>query len=218
VEHPCHQCGAIVADGVAFCSQCKAPQIRVLTYEPPVVFSSAEQPTTLESVHGVAAPGRVQWSHAIPAAALAGVITAIAMLLPLGMFGLEMVVAGGLAVLFYRRRTPLEELTPTMGARIGAVSGLFGFSILLLLTGIMTLLSPDRIQLRQSVEMALEQAASRSSDPQTQQAMEFFKTTQGMAVVVIFGVIIMLMIFLAMSSLGGLLGAVLLRRREQGKP
>jgi hypothetical protein len=105
-----------------------------------------------------------------------------------------------------------------MGARIGAVSGLFGFSILLLLTGIMTLLSPDRIQLRQSVEMALEQAASRSSDPQTQQAMEFFKTTQGMAVVVIFGVIIMLMIFLAMSSLGGLLGAVLLRRREQGKP
>jgi hypothetical protein len=217
VEHPCQQCGAIVADGVAFCSQCKAPQIRVLTYEPPAAYSSGEHALAPESVRALVSPGRVQWSHAVPAAALAGAITAVAMLLPLGLFGLEMVAAGALAVLFYRRRTPLGELTPGMGARIGAASGLFGFGLLLLLTGIGTLLFPNRSQLRQTMEAALEQAAARSSDPQAQQALAYFKTPEGMALVIALGVGVMLMIFLAMSSLGGMLGAVVLRRRERGK-
>ena len=53
------------------------------------------------------------------------------MLFPLGAFGLGMILAGFLAVVFYHWRNPGSTLTPGMGARLGAISGLFGFMMFL---------------------------------------------------------------------------------------
>ncbi len=60
----------------------------------------------------------------------------------------------------------------------------------------------------------IEQAAARNSDPQAQQALEFFKSPDGIALLLTTALIGTLMAFVIFSGLGGALGAALLRRKE----
>jgi len=70
-------------------------------------------------------------------------------------------------------------------------------------------------QIREKVIELIEQTAARNPDPQAQQAMEFFKTPQGIALLVASALVGTLIAFVVFSGLGGALGATLLRRREQ---
>ena len=155
----------------------------------------------------------IQWSQALPAAALAGLV-AILMIIPLGAFGLGMLAVGALSVLLYRRRNPAANLTPGMGARLGAVSGALGFGIFAILTSVEMLAFRSGGQLRAALLEAVQQSAARSSDPQAQQLLEYLKTPQGLALVMVLGLIVMFVAFLVFSSLGGALGAALLRRKD----
>ena len=155
----------------------------------------------------------IQWSLALPAAALAGLV-AILMIIPLGAFGLGMLAVGALSVLLYRRRNPAANLTPGMGARLGAVSGALGFGIFAILTSVEMLVFRSGGQLRAALLEAVQQSAARSSDPQAQQLLEYLKTPQGLALVMVLGLIVMFVAFLVFSSLGGALGAALLRRKD----
>src|SRR5574340_280392 len=131
MDHGCHKCGARVEDGVAFCPQCGAPQIRVSalehTSEPlpseapgasalaqPAAPQAGPQPSAVP-----AGPATLQWGQAVPAAASAGV----------------------LVVVLYRRRFPTGTLTPRLGAKVGAVAGLFGFGAFTVLMSIQLLLT-----------------------------------------------------------------------------
>src|SRR5207248_6444719 len=126
VEHPCHQCGAAVEDGTAFCPQCNAPQIRVMTGG--TVLAPSE-PVPLPGYQPLS-PGTIHWAWGFRAAALAVVIAAIPLTLLVGApIGLSMLVAGFVSVMIYRRRFPLP-LTAGMGVRLGAASGAIGFGIL----------------------------------------------------------------------------------------
>jgi hypothetical protein len=212
VEHPCHKCGAAVEDGTAFCPQCNAPQIRVGPGE-----TDAEVRSLAESLSHPLPGGRaaLEWSQALPAAGFAGVIAALLMFIPLGAFGLGMTAGGILAVLFYRRRIPAAQITPAMGARLGAVSGALGFAVFAIFTAVAVLVFHSGGQLRAELLEAIQQSAARSSEPQAQQVLEYLKSPPGLALMMGLGLALMFLIFLILSSLGGALGAVLLRRKDR---
>lgn len=211
MEHPCYQCTAPVEDGTAFCPHCGAAQIRVASEE---VRQSGE-PVEVLAPLGAVAPAGIQWSQALPAAGLAGLIAAGLMFIPLGAFGLGMISAGVLAVLFYRRRNPRGSLSPGMGARLGAVSGVLGFGIFAVFTAIEMLVFHSGGQLRAALLEAIEQQALHTSEPQAQQYLTYLKSPPGLALVMALGLVAMFFIFLIFSSLGGTLAAALLRRRER---
>jgi hypothetical protein len=214
VEHPCHRCGAAVDDGVPFCPQCNAPQIRVAGADATTHLGTEIAPAP-SAYPGSSPASTIQWSQALPATALGGLIAAMAMSIPLGAFGLGMLAAGALSVVFYRRRNPAAQLTPAMGARLGAVSGALGFGIFAILISIEVVVFRAGEDLRKTLLEAVRQSAARSPDPQAQQMLEYLKTPQGLALVMVLGLIVMFLIFLIFSSLGGAVGAALLRRKDR---
>ena len=154
----------------------------------------------------------IYWPPALASAARAGVIAAILMIIPLGAsVGLGMLAAGFLSVLFYRRRVPNANPGPGTGARLGAVSGALAFVFF----GLLTALFRAGSEFRSALGQAVEQAAARNSDPQAQQLFEYLKTPQGLDLVLIMGVIMMLIVFLMVSSLGGAIGAAMLHRKDR---
>ena len=217
MEHSCYRCGAAVDEGILFCQQCNAPQIRVAAGEaitipaidPELGIKSPESYTNTPQITAL------QWSYALPAAALAGLIAAVMMLIPVGAFGLGMLASGALAVMFYRRRNPVANVTPGMGARLGALSGALGFGIFAIFTAIEMLIFRSGGQLRDALLQAIQQSAARSSDPQAQQVLEYLKSPQGLALMMVLGFIMMGLAFLIFSSLGGALAAALMRRKDR---
>jgi len=217
VEHSCYQCGAAVDEGIAFCPQCNAPQIRVAVGDAitsPTIDSGLEiKPSG--SYTNTSQITALQWSYALPSAALAGLIAAVMMLIPGGAFGLGMLASGALAVLFYRRRNPVANVTPGIGARLGALSGALGFGIFAIFTAAGMLIFRTGGQLRDALLQAIQQSAARSSDPQAQQAVEYLKSPQGLALMMALGLIGVCLAFMVFSSLGAALAAALLRRKDR---
>ena len=202
---------------MAFCPQCNAPQIRVSIPDvlPPSALSSDPR-ASLSDRYFISPPAtRIDWSRAFPATALAGLIAAILMMTPLAAFGLGMVIGGSLSVFFYRRRDPVANITPWIGTRLGMTTGVLGVGILMVLVFAGTVAFRAWAQIREKVIELIEQTAARNPDPQAQQAMEFFKTPQGIALLVASALVGTLIAFVVFSGLGGALGATLLRRREQ---
>ena len=215
MEHSCHRCGATVDDGVAFCPHCNAPQIRVAGAE--TIAQAATMPEIASgSPTSYASPlTTIQWSQALPAAAWAGLVAAIVMAIPLGAFGLGMLGAGAVSVVLYRRRNPAAQITPAMGARLGAASGALGFGIFAIISSVKMLLFGSGGQEREQMLAYIQQSTARNSDPQVQQMLEYLKTPQGLALMMGLSLIVILVAFLAFSSAGGALAAALLRRKER---
>jgi hypothetical protein len=218
VDHPCYQCGAAVEDGIAFCPQCSAPQIRVAG--PAVIAQAAaasdappvEAAPYREPVH----PALIDWPLALVPALQAGLIAAVLMITPLGAsLGLGMLAAGFLAVLLYRRRVPSANLGAGMGARLGAVSGAMGFGMFGILTAAKTAIFHSGGELRAALLAAVEQAAARNPDPQAQQFLQYMKSPEGLALVMVLGLAMVFVIFLIFASLGGAVGAAMLRRKDR---
>ena len=199
--------------GVPFCQHCRAPQIRVSSVEDapvstiPVDLSASFQPTPQASP--------VQWSYALTAAAMAGVISAILMNVFFGFFGIGIAAAGAFAVRLYRQRSGQVSLLPGAGARIGAVSGVFGFGFFCVIAAVGTALFGGGSQVKLALLSGLEQAAARSQDPQAQAALEKLRTPEGLILVLAFSLAFVFTLFVALSSLGGSLAASMSRGRRQ---
>jgi len=205
-----------VEQGTAFCPQCRAPQIRVAVPETvtPSGITSDPAVSSLPAYFGAPLTTRIEWSQALPATALAGLITAVLMMTPLAYFGFGMLIGGGLSVVFYRRRIPVANVTPGMGARLGMVSGILGGGIFAALLSIGTMLFHAWDSVRAKLIEVVEQTAARNPDPQAQQALEFFKSPEGIVLLLTTALIGALIAFVIFSGLGGALGAALLRRKE----
>lgn len=202
--------------GTAFCPQCRAPQIRVAVPEIviPSGIASDSTVTSLPAYFGVPLTTRIEWSQALPATALAGLITALLMMTPLAYFGFGMLIGGSLSVVFYRRRVPVANVTPGMGARLGMVSGILGGGIFAALLSVGTTLFHAWDSVRAKLIEVVQQTAARNPDPQTQQALEFFKSPDGIVLLLTTALIGALIAFVIFSGLGGALGAAFLRRKE----
>ncbi len=222
MEHPCHSCRQAVEDGVPFCQHCGAPQIRVATVEPRLASESAgaegqsardlEVIQTTLRVSKVASP--MQWSKALPACALAAAIAAVLMALGLMVPFLAVVGAGFLAVGFYRRRNPGVSIRAGAGARLGAASGLLCYGMSAVLEALVAIFHKGAV-LRDKMLEAIQQAASRTTDPQAVAMLDYLKSPAGMALMMVFVLIFAFIAFVVLSSLGGALGGVLLGRANR---
>jgi len=129
-------------------------------------------------------------------------------------FMLWMLGGGMLAVLIYRRRQHLGPMTAALGARLGAMAGLMGFVIFGLLSLVQMLAMRGTGQLQATLEQALKASAARSGNPEAQQMVQQFLTPQGMRTLLVLGILLMLVLFLALSTLGGAIAGVLSSKKE----
>jgi hypothetical protein len=150
----------------------------------------------------------------VRAALYAGVIGAVLSSIPVGLnFILALPVAGFLSVLFYRRWTHGPELRPSLGFKLGALAGLFGFLAFLIFTAIGTLTFHVEGEMRQTMVEAVRLQQARATDPQVRQMFDYFMTPQGMMVMMGFGFLIMGIVFVLLTGAGAALSASLLRRK-----
>jgi len=215
VEHSCYQCDAPVEDGVPFCRQCKAPQIRVIPAgdasaagsASPLQVNETSYPALRSSTGG-------QWAQALPAAFLGLLVATFLSTVLKGALGVGLLTAGFFSVYFYRRRNPFTPLTLRLGARLGALSGLLGFAITMIATAIATAILHSAAEIHGLMLKAVQQYGAGSSNPQMQQVLDFYATRQGFIVMLILGCLMMLILFLVVSSVGGMLGATILKRKD----
>ena len=223
MEHPCHSCRQAVEDGVPFCQHCAAPQIRVATAEPLLASESegaeGQSPRDLDafqtSQHVSKVVSPMPWSNALPACALAAAIAAVLMALGLMVPFLAVVGTGFLAVGLYRRRNPGVLIKAGAGARLGAVSGLLCFGMSAVLEALALLIFHKGAVLRDKMLEAIQQAASRTADPQAVAMLGYLKSPAGMTLMIAFVLVFAFIAFVALSSLGGALGGILLGRANR---
>ncbi len=234
MEHVCHQCGASVEDGRPFCRQCNGPQIRVAVAEAEPVSvvdgdpegdSAPDLPSPSLATNLSAAfrdpykpasysAGAIDWARAWRASAFAVLLAAVLTILPFGApVALGIVIGGFLSVFFYRRTMPVPNLTWGAGARVGALSGILGYvaSIAFLRFGTSTFTAGG--EFHQKLLAILQQHPPAGGNSQMQQAMDFYKSSQGFTVMIVVGLVMALAAFLLLSGLGGLIGAALLKRK-----
>ncbi len=227
MEHPCYKCGHSVEDGKPFCSECGAPQIRVAMPEPvaPAVAAnvssadlpafSLDPPTVTRTLNVPALSTGIVWPRALRACAVAALISALVMAFGLMVPLLAGLGAGFLAVSLYHRRNLAWGVNARSGAQLGAVSGFLFFGISAVLETFAVALFHTGGQVRQKMLEALQQAASRSTDPQVQAAFDRLKTPEGMAAMLVLGLVVLFLVSIAAGSLAGALtGAVLGRRKR----
>jgi len=136
------------------------------------------------------------------------------MLVPRGFLGIGTVAAGAIAVLIYHRRRPGAVLTPAIGAKLGALSGGIGFVIFALLMAAEVTIFHGGGDLRDALLQAVAQSAARASDPQAQVMVDWMKSPEGLAVMMGLILFVTLVIFLTLASVGGALGATLVRNKR----
>ncbi|HEY6937456.1 MAG TPA: zinc ribbon domain-containing protein [Terriglobales bacterium] len=223
MEHACHKCGKAVEDGVPFCPQCGAPQIRVMTVAQPGPERASSvalegRPEQRASSGGLPRTGASRaWRAANLAAglgALAALLVAVLTGVPQLALLLWMFCGGILAVAIYNRRQHLGFISAGMGARLGAMAGLMGFVIFGLLSLVQMLAMRGTGQLRAALEQALKASAAHSGNPEAQQMMQQFLTPEGMRLLLALGIVLMLVLFVALSSLGGAIAATIVGKRE----
>ena len=224
MDHACHQCGQEIEEGTPFCRHCGAPQIRVAPDEepvsapmPPGTPADAQPPAVPVAVGQPPqlSPGGIDWSNALPAALWAGAVLAAAWIIPYIGYFLWILAAGVMSVALYRRRAPNAPLAPGIGARIGAVSGLFGFAGFAGLMAIGLLLLRGSTKFRELLQQAMQQAAASNPDPRAQEMLAKMTTPAGLAVIVTIVMIIFLAGFVALSSAGGALGGWIFGTRKE---
>ena len=208
-----------------FCSHCGAPQIRVTVAEPvPVVISEQEVGPALLA-NAIGAPSRasvggglrlpVQWSRALQPCALAALIAAVVMSTGLVALPLAVLGAGFLAVAFYLRRTPGTVVSTTEGARLGACSGLLCFGMWAVLEALAVAVLHKGPEIRKVMLDAVEQTASRYSDPQVQASLDFMRSAAGLTVMMIGTLIVACLACVILASIGGALAGAFFGRRAR---
>jgi hypothetical protein len=213
MEHACYKCSQMIEEGTPFCAHCGAPQIRVTVATPvalPAGDETHSEPNSAvareTSLPMVALP--MLWSHAVRPCALAAVIAILLTLLGLNPF-VTMLGAGVLAVVFYRYRNPLIAMRAGAGARLGALSGLIGSAILVVPVAIVVAMHKVA-EIQDLMLKNLEQSGARYSGPQYQTALELFRSPNGLVLVMI----LTMMMFVILSSLGGALAGSFLAKRN----
>lgn len=221
MEQSCYKCGYVIEEGRPFCPHCSAPQIRVMISEPIAAAPIGEAAAIPQASGALPASQTVpvlavpmHWSQAIKPCALAAL--AASLLMSLGLNPLvAMLVVGFLAVIFYRQGHPGALINAVAGARLGALSGLLWFAISSILEAAVVLLLHKGPEIRQGLLTVIDQAAARTTDPQALAMFQHFKTSDGIELLMIVGLICAFFAAIVLGALGGALGGSVLGSRKK---
>jgi hypothetical protein len=198
-------CGARLPEDARFCHKCGKPQ-----REEPLLAAESELSSTPEPLPATApaeAPetARINLRNgfAVRAALLAGV-AAFFLSAPLGALGLVVMIAGGIFAVYLYRRSTGQRLTVANGAKLGWITGLFLFVLLLITFTLSAALEPGFFDQLQA------EAARRSALPaaEVERVVALLRTPAGIFVLI-------LGMFLSSTlppAAGGAIGAKLLGR------
>jgi hypothetical protein len=222
MDHPCYKCGHSIEDGKPFCQQCGAPQIRVPVSEPSAESMPAGSASMLEQSRDLG-PGplgipagslSVGWTHALKPCALAAAVAVVLQILGLNPF-VGALAAGFLAAAFSRRRVSGTAIRAGAGARLGVLSGLllFGMSTIPEMFAVAVL--HKGAEMRSQMMEKLQQMATRYPGPEIQPFLDFVKSPDGFAIMMVASVIFALVAFVVLGGLGGALGAAFLGRNDR---
>jgi len=221
MEQPCYKCGEAVEEGIPFCPHCSAPQIRVVMTEPAPGPTASTDTGNLPGSAGLPASQTVpvlalpmQWSQAIKPCALAALVASLLMSLGLNPF-VAMLSVGFLAVVFYRQRQPGTTIRPGVGARVGVLGGLLWFAISAILETLVVIFLHKGPEIKNELMARIEQAASRTTDPQALAVFDRLKTPGGLEFLMVFGLIFAFLASVVLASLGGALGGTVFRRGDK---
>ncbi len=202
-------------EGVAFCPNCHAPQIRVSVAgggEPSSPTDSVSLPSP--DYFSPSSVNRLQRRQIWRAATLGGLVGAIFMLLTVGFLGLGMLAGGSMSVVFYRRRMPGAVIPSGMGARLGLLSGMLGFIMLAAPLALASAFFHLDGEIQSRVVEKVDQVYGGRSDPQAQQLLELVKTPQGIRLFLGVAMILTFIASVTFATLGGAISAMLLRRKS----
>ena len=199
MERPCYQCGLVCEDFLVFCPQCRAPQIRVVATVPAVPIATAGPLPKFV----LPSQSKIDWWNALPSAVLAVLISALLTVAFFGNGAIGFLFCGALSVFFYSQRNRFVRITRWVGAQLGAFSGLLGLGIIALFH--------DKLGLRQMAMQAMQMTIDRNTDLAQKQILQDF-ATQRPEVLVAMLVVMIGVVFLLISSLGGAIGASLMKR------
>jgi hypothetical protein len=227
--HPCPQCGRELEAGIPFCPQCGAPQIRVSMADRPsrdpapaaAVGSNPGPPISSPPQRKIAGDDLpIHWPLARSRATIAGIIMVLVMMYPPlgGVFFICMPLGGALAVFLYVRTRRASHVSLAAGTRMGVITGFVAFTIsAALLAGTVAI---EHFVMHRSKELVrlfrlqIEQAIAANPDPQVRQMAQVLLTPDGMAFVVVLGMVVLFVMFLVLCGLGGMLGSIVFTRRS----
>jgi ABC-type antimicrobial peptide transport system permease subunit len=128
-----------------------------------------------------------------------------------------MLAGGWLAVLLYRRRSPLLLMSSTIGGKVGALAGLLGFLFFGVLTSsfltIETVVLHRGDELRAMLRSLLQQSVANNQDARSQMLLQWMQTPEGLTLLVAASMFLFLIAFLLLSTAGGIFAASSSRRR-----
>ncbi|MGA7216873.1 MAG: zinc ribbon domain-containing protein [Candidatus Sulfotelmatobacter sp.] len=219
MDHSCHKCGQSIEDGKPFCAQCGAPQIRVALPE-----ASTEPVPIDDSGAAIAMPGTQPHLSGLPQSsvsvtssnlrpcALAAGVAAVLMFLGLNPF-VAALGTGFIAVAFSLRRGPVAAVRPATGAKLGAFSGLLLFGISTVLETLAVVILHKSAEIKGEMMEKIQQAASRYPGPQVEPFLQFVRSPNGFAFMMVASLIFGLIAFCLLGALGGAISVVLSGRR-----
>ena len=127
--------------------------------------------------------------------------------------------AGAFAVSLYQKRVPGTVITPGMGMKLGAFTGVIGFVVNAVLTTVSFLTFRARGDFRQAMEEQMQRQMSSNSDPKVQEMMqrlvEWIATPQGVATLIVISLLVLAVMFVLFCAAGGALGASMFGRRRE---
>lgn len=219
-----------MAAGIPFCPQCGAPQIKVSMLDRPSSdldpgasggLGSPPQPVSPASPPKSARNGPlIRWPLARSRASIAGIIMVLVMMYrPLGdLFFIWMPLGGALAVFLYAGRQRASYISLAAGARIGAFAGFVAFTVsAALLAGSLAI---EHFVMHRSAEVVamfrgqIEQVISANPDPQVRQIAQGLLTPDGMALLVVLGMVLLFVMFVVLCGLGGMVAAMILSKQS----
>lgn len=221
MDHPCHKCGHDIEDGKAFCSQCGAPQIRVILPEPAIPSGA----TVSNSVAVAENPLELRYPalpNPLPAArllafqpcAIAAGVAILLILLGLNPF-VTALGAGFLAVALSRRRSQAITTSTATGAKLGALTGLFLFAISTILELLAIVVLHKGAEVRAMAMDKVQQAVTRYPGPEAKSFLEFANSSDGFTFLLIASLLFALLAFIALGGIGGAIGATILGRKNR---
>ncbi len=201
-------CGAQLPPDARFCHKCGKPQFEMVEVEPE---EPVAPPVPVVQIEPQPPPAPLDVGFRNPVAVRIGLVVALLSFVASALSGPILVLplfwllaAGFLSVYLYRRRTG-SSLSLRSGARMGWMTGLFAFIILLvMLTTVVVAVSNPSM----AAEL-LSQMRARGADVNAEHMVEAFQNPSGIAEILL----VSFVVFTLFPTLGGAIGAKFLTGR-----